>query len=304
MKDFEEFMEAVLEEIQKKAGGMFDVLLNTVTKNNGVRLTGITAKAKGCSCVPCVYLDGFYKEYENEGMEFGEAVNEVYRLLKKHLEDEQGINISGFMNWVNIRKNVHAKLINAGQNEEQLRRVPHRLFLDLAVVYYAMVGGLGVQGNGTILIRNEHMEMWGQEEENLYQTAMLNMRFDGKPDFNGIKDVIQNILPDADYLLGDREHRLGIGMYVLTNRYRCYGASEILDKSTMRTIADKIGDGFIVLPSSIHEVIVLKPDDATEYRKLADMVKEINTTQVDVEERLSDHVYVYSRSEEVLKVVA
>lgn len=304
MMSFEKFKETILEKVSKKAEGMFHALIKNVTKNNGVRLTGITAKAEGCSCAPCVYLDEFYKDYKNGGMKLSEAVDEVYRLLKKHLEYAKDISTSGFTNWVNIRKNVRAKLINAEQNKEQLKRVPHRMFLDLAVVYYVTVSGCGDEKLGTILICNEHMEMWGQEEENLYRTAMLNMRSDGSPDFNGIKDVIKSISQDADYFLNDRGHQLCTGMYVLTNRSRRFGASEILDKSTLRAIADKIGDGFIVLPSSIHELIILEPDDMAEYEKLADMVKEVNSTQVDVGERLSDHVYVYSRNEEVLKVAA
>ena len=304
MMSFEKFKETILEKVSKNAEGVFHALIKNVTKNNGVRLTGIMAEAEGCSCAPCVYLDDYYRMYVNKEMKLSEAADEVYRLLKEHLEDAEGINISGFTNWADIRKNVRAKLINAEQNEEQLKRVPHRLFLDLAVVYYVTVSGCGDEKIGTILISNGHMEMWGQEEENLYRTAMLNMRSDGRPDFNGIKDVIKNISPDADHFLNDGGHLLCTGMYVLTNRSRRFGASEILDKSTLRTIADKVGDGFIVLPSSIHELIILEPDDAAEYGKLADMVKEVNTTQVDVGERLSDHVYVYNRSEEKLKVAA
>ena len=302
--NFEEFTQSMLKRVGKKAEGTFHAMIKNVTKNNGVRLTGITARTEECSCAPCVYLDDYYRMYVNKEMKLSEAADEVYRLLKKHLQNAEDINISGFTNWVNIRENVRAKLINAGQNEEELKRVPHRMFLDLAVVYYVTVSGCGDEKLGTILICNDHMEMWGQEEENLYRTAMLNMRSDGRPDFSGIRDVIKNISPDADHFLNDGGHQLCTGMYVLTNRSRRFGASEILDKSTLRAIADKIGDGFIVLPSSIHELIILEPDDAAEYEKLADMVKEVNNTQVDVGERLSDHVYVYNRSEEVLKVAA
>lgn len=69
-------------------------------------------------------------------------------------------------------------------------------------------------------------------------------------------------------------------------------------------IADRVGDGFIVLPSSLHEMIVLPPKAESEYERLADMVREVNDTQVDVEERLSCHVYAYSRNEGTLKIVA
>ena len=65
-----------------------------------------------------------------------------------------------------------------------------------------------------------------------------------------------------------------------------------------------MGDGFIVLPSSIHETIILPPKDAKKYEGLAKMVREVNDTQVDREERLSYHVYVYSRDEEMLRIVA
>ena len=92
--------------------------------------------------------------------------------------------------------------------------------------------------------------------------------------------------------------------YILTNRRKRFGAAEILDKKTLRMIADRVGDGFIVLPSSLHETIVLPPKAESEYERLADMVREVNDTQVDVEERLSYHVYAYSRDEETLKIVA
>lgn len=65
-----------------------------------------------------------------------------------------------------------------------------------------------------------------------------------------------------------------------------------------------MGDGFLVIPSSVHETIVLPPRDEEEYRQLAEMVREVNDTQVDIEERLSYHVYMYSRDEEALKIAA
>lgn len=301
---FEKFKETVLAEIRKKADGMYKIRIKSVTKNNGIKLTGITAEAEGCSCAPCVYLDGFYEGYVDGRMELSDTVDEIYRLLMKHLEEMRSIDISGFLDWENVKGNIHAKLVNSEKNKELLEKTPHRLFLDMAVVYYAVVGGLAAEGTGTYLIRNEHMEMWGQNEGNLYMTAISNMRSDGGPCFESMETVIKSIIPEGAGFWRNMQQPSVVGMYVLTNRHKCYGASEILDKSTLRTIADKIGDGFIILPSSLHEVIVLEPDDTAEYERLADMVKEVNATQVDVEERLSDHVYVYSRSEEVLKVVA
>ena len=144
----------------------------------------------------------------------------------------------------------------------------------------------------------------GQEEENLYQTAMINMRVDGEADLFTIETVIKHIMSGIIFPAERGKVPWDTGMYILTNRCRTFGAAEIFDRKTLRMTADKIGDGFIVLPSSVHETIVLPSMEEAEYTRLADMVREVNDTQVDAEERLSYHVYVYSRDEEVLKIVA
>lgn len=305
MMSFEEFTENVLKEIRVRADGAFQVRKHDVTKNNHVKLTGIAVMREGTDIEPCFYLDELYRGYESGGMKFEETVDEVYELILKNMDDDvPDVDLSGFTKWETVQGNVYAKLINAEQNREQLGAIPHRMFLDLAVVYYAAVRDHAKEEVGTILIRKEHMEEWGQKEETLYQTAMRNMRSDGAADFAGIETVVRRILPDI--VVSDEEEQKSpdINMYILTNNRRRFGAAEILDKKTLRMIADQVGDGFIVLPSSVHETIVLPPKEEAEYTRLADMVRIVNDTQVDIEERLSDHVYVYSRDEEALKIVA
>ncbi|MCM1221620.1 MAG: DUF5688 family protein [Lachnospiraceae bacterium] len=303
MMNFKEFSGNVLKEIRERADGEFEAAISSVVKNNGIELTGISATAKGSTTGPCIYLDSFYEEYQKEGMQFQEAVDEIHRLLTEHLADAEGFDLSGFLDWKAVKGSIRAELVNAGQNGGRLKAMPHRGFLDMAVIYYAVVSSSSEQNAGTVFIRNDHMEMWGQDEESLYRAAVHNMRSDGEPDFESMESVIRRILPESDGLCGESGLQTPIGMYVLTNRRRCYGASEILDRDTLRMIADRVGDGFIVLPSSVHEVIILGPQDEPGYGKLADMVREVNDTQVDGEEILSYHVYVYSREEEMLRIV-
>lgn len=301
---FEEFTEDVLKEIRMKMGDAYQIRKRDMVKNNDVKLTGIEVIKEEANIGPCVYLDEFYRKYESDGMRFGEIVDEVYRLILKHEEDTPDVDLSGFRSWGTVRGDIYPKLINAEQNKGLLERIPHRMFLDLAVVYYAAVRDYAQKDIGTILIHNGHMEIWGQEEENLYQTAMMNMCADGEADFTPITTVIKSILPDTAFPPASCGSPENIGMYILTNRRKRFGAAEILNGETLREVAGRVGDRFIVLPSSLHEVIVLPPKDETEYRRLADMVRDINMTQVEAEERLSDHVYVYSREEETLRIVA
>ena len=302
---FEEFRENILQEIRARADGAFQVKKHDVIKNNNVKQAGIAVVVKEETDIgPCVYLDEFYREYESDGMKFDEIVDEVYRLILKYGEDMPDVDLSGFRNWETVQKDVYAKLINAEQNKELLEKIPHRDFMDLAVVYYAIARDQAQEDIGTILIYNGHMEIWGQEEENLYQTAMMNMRADGEADFMTIETVVKHILPGIAFPKKDGNASHDTDMYILTNHRRRFGAAEILDKKTLRMVADKVGDGFIVLPSSVHETIVLPPKEEAEYEGLAHMVRSVNDTLVEAEERLSDHVYVYSRDEEMLKIVA
>lgn len=305
MMSFEEFTENILEELREKSGETLELLKKDVTRNNNVKLTGIAFMKEETDIGPCVYLDKFYREYESDGMEFSEIVDEVYRLILKHKDDElPDFDKEGFLNWETVKRNVYAKLVNAEQNKEQLGGMPHRSFMDLAVVYYAVARDHAQEEIGMIPICNEHMEKWGQEEENLYQTALMNMRADGEADFASIETVVRRILPGITVPEEVVNASRGSDMYILTNSRKRFGAAEILDKKTLRMVADKVGDRFVVLPSSVHETIVMPPRNETEYDWLAEMVREVNDTEVDIEERLSYHVYVYGRDEEALQIVA
>lgn len=300
---FEEFTENVVKEIRVKMGDAFQIGKREVTKNNNVKLTGIVVMKEGADIGPYIYLDEFYRDYESGGMKSDEIVNEVCRLILKHLEDVPDVDISGFCDWETVHGDIYPKLVNAEQNKGLLEKIPHRDFLDLAVVYYAVARDHTKEESGTILIHNGHMEIWGQEEEDLYQTALMNMRADGEADLITIERIVEHML-GITFPEQDGNASKDKDMYILTNHRRRFGAAEILDKKTLRTIADKVGDGFIVLPSSLHETIILPPKDAKKYDGLAKMVREVNDTQVDREERLSYHVYVYSRDEETLRIVA
>ncbi len=300
---FEKFTENVVKEIRVKMGDAFQIGKREVTKNNNVKLTGIAVMKEGADIGPYIYLDEFYREYESGGMKSDEIVDEVCRLILKHWEDVPDVDISGFCNWETVHGDIYPKLVDAEQNKELLEKIPHRDFLDLAVVYYAIARDHMKEDSGTILIHNGHMEIWGQEEEDLYQTALMNMRADGEADLITIERIVEHML-GITFPEQDGNASKDKDMYILTNHRRRFGAAEILDKKTLRMIADKVGDGFIVLPSSIHETIILPPKDVKKYDGLAKMVREVNDTQVDMEERLSYHVYVYSRDEETLRIVA
>ncbi len=298
MMGFQEFAEAVFKDVEKKAGGRFIVQLCTAVKNNKTSMTGIAAVGKDSGGGPCVYLNECYREYKSGETEYCEIVEEVFQQLVRNQNILQRTDLDGLRKWDTVKRKIRVKLVNAEQNKEQLKTMPHRRFLDLAAVYYVMIMERDERG-WTLLIDDRYMEVWGQDEETLYQTALENMRTDGEADFFSIETLIKRALGIS---LAESED--DTDMYILTNRSKRFGAAELLDRGTLRMIADKVGDGFIVLPSSIHESIVLRPRVPSEYGELADMVRAVNDADVSEEERLSYHVYAYSRREDMLKIVA
>jgi hypothetical protein len=82
-------------------------------------------------------------------------------------------------------------------------------------------------------------------------------------------------------------------MFVLSNEKRINGASALLDDKIMDEVREQVGDNFYILPSSVHECLIIPADEVIELRELENMVKEINETKVEPKDRLSNHVYQY-----------
>ncbi len=300
MMNMEEFAKAILVAVREKSDGTFGAWITTVTKNNDVKLTGISTVSPDSSSGLSVYIDDYYKAYRQGKIGVDSIAEEIYRQITKHRGGLKEINTADFLQWDMIKHHIYAKLVNADWNEEELGTVPHRHFLDLAVVYYIKVDGAENAGMLSMKIRNQYLEMWGQDEESLYQIAAVNMRLNGDPCFKEIEAVLRHMVPEEVMPLSSAG--VGIRIYVLTNKNGVFGAAEILDTNTMQAISEMLGDDFIVIPSSVHETIIVPADNVPEYSELADMVCEINVTHVDAEERLSNHVYRYDRNEGRLRI--
>ena len=204
--------------------------------------------------------------------------------------------------WEAAKGRIRAKLVNREMNRELLKKVPYREFLDLAVIYYVTLDGLSESGTAAFTVSDQNMEVWRKDENALYQMAVSNMRLDGEPVFEDMEEIIRSMIPDAmpDLAVGIPKFR----SYVLTNPKKVFGAVELLDGSTLKKIGDKLGSDYMVLPSSLHESIILPVDGRISYQELADIVTDINRNVVSIVERLSDHVYLYERKEGALRIAA
>lgn len=81
------------------------------------------------------------------------------------------------------------------------------------------------------------------------------------------------------------------GMFVATCNNGVNGAGCIFYPEFMDQAAEKLQGDFFVLPSSVHEVILLPDNGQMDFHELEAMVRQINETEVAPQDRLSDSVY-------------
>ena len=314
--NFKSFTQIMLSYLKERLGENYTVFAHNVKKNNGIELTGIVISRTGCNTSPTFYIDGIYHKDITEE-EIKKEAERIYDQFQKN-EVKEDLDFSDFLDYQKVKEKVVVKLINAEKNKELLKEIPHKLFYDLALVVYYPVQEIPFEGKAAILVYHTHRQQWGVEEEELLGAAIRNTPrlFPGK--IESMDQVMKQIFSSelgksynneelcklgiseeewADILMlsGRKNGKRTIPMYVLSNRQKLYGAVCMLYPDLLKNFAEKIGQDCYILPSSIHEVILVPANAASGGEELREIVTDINRTQVAEEEVLADSVYYYSK---------
>ena len=91
-------------------------------------------------------------------------------------------------------------------------------------------------------------------------------------------------------------------MYVATTPDKIHGAGVLAYQDFMDQAAERAGGDFFILPSSIHEILIVPDDGNATLSQLQDMVREVNATQVAPEEKLTDNVYHYDSKDKIFEL--
>lgn len=295
--EFTNFTTLVQREVEKRAGENYRVKLNDVMKNNGVVLRGITLMQDDSNISPTIYLNPYYDAYENGDTTLGTVIDEVIDTYEKN-KINRSIDMKFFLNYETVKSRIIFKLINTEKNRELLRDVPYIPFHDLSIVFQCLVSEERF-GNASILIHNVHLQLWKVNARELYERALENtplLQGYELADMNTVLEEMKALGGIDDEEIEDMQQE--VPMYVLSNKSRINGASCILYKDILKDFAMVVDKDLYVLPSSIHEVILLPSDGTQESEQLKEMVREINQSQVEKEEVLSDSVYYYRRSDD------
>ncbi len=273
--NYTNFIDIMQNKVKEELGADVAVSVHSTVKNNGIVRTGLVFTRFGVNIAPTIYLEEFYEQYL-QGTSVGELVQSVCEIYEK-VEVKTSFPCTRILDYSKMKERIVYKVIQREKNKELLKKVPHEEFLDLAVVYYALLQKTEF-GTATLLIKNEHIKEWNVSKEEIQLVAKKNT---------------PRLLPMEALMF--TEH-----MYVLTNSTRNFGAGVMMYEDVLEEVGEVFGENFYVLPSSVHEVIAVPESFGIDKSNLREMVKEINETVVDDEEILSDTVYYYSRAEKRL----
>ena len=227
------------------------------------------------SVAPTIYIDYLYYDYKRKG-DFDKVMKNAVNELENAICYKPKIDKDIFENF---RDKVVFEVVNYDMNRELLKTSPYRRFLDLAIIYRLVVN-MEEDYVQTAIINNEMLKMLNTSEEELYGLAMKNTK-----ELFGV-----SIKPIEEVIFGDMVE--DSPMLIVTNERGVKGAGVIVYEEILKKIGERLGERFCILPSSVHEVIAVKYGENVE--ELKEMVRVVNREQVEVQERLSDGVYLWN----------
>lgn len=295
---FNEFANYVVENIKDFLPKEFEnasFSTREVYKPN-TKLTGLYIAREDSKISPVVYIDSFYESYEN-GESLDSVLDKIASLINKGIaEIPTGVDINNILIWDNVKDKVLPKLINLENNKNLLETLPYSQLENLAIVYY-----IRLSDEATVPVTLNLIKEMGITESTLHEYALKNLS--ATVSLKSMIDTIMemmvadynNLSPEEkesvkeDFPMPSEEDKV---MYVLTNNSKVFGAAAMLDTDTMDNIFNKFGN-FFILPSSLHELIVVPSSSGISVSDFEKMVTEVNDTQVPEEDILSYNVYSY-----------
>ena len=276
------------------------ISFHEIVKNNDTKLHGITIEFPGMNtgASPILYVDKEYHRICEDKISFDDFINDLVNTREIHNTLSWGSTAGVITEWTSARQMLYPVLVSADHNEAYLEGLVSKDFLDLKIIY-VLRGVMKMDDYSCIKITKNLFEEYGISLDTLHEQAMQNLRNDHYSFYR-----IEDMLMDATGISDDIKpvDHFEYGLYCLSNRKKMYGAAGILDIDNLARVAD--GKDMFVIPSSVHEMLILPVDVSTNVAELNQMIHQINRTTVQPDEVLSDHAYYFNAAEKRLQLAA
>lgn len=313
-KDFKEYIKENIKGVIPEQYQQGTVNIQSVEKNNGIMLDGLTIMLPESNVSPTIYLNECYENYvDGDSMEH--TLQHISDVLQKNAVPHQ-FDVSSVLDFEKVKDHIILKIVGLDANENRLQGVPHTVQEDMAFTYHIMVEH-DKSGTGTMQINQMVFEHYSVSVEELHDIAMKNTVEQFPMTVQNMQEVMKEIMGQemfgadfmeqgelkdvVDEIFNNMNGEAAFPMYVVTNEEKLNGAAALFYPGAMEQIAEKLGGNFFVLPSSVHETLIVPDNGDISHHKLKDMVQEVNATQVAVHEVLTEQVYSYDAKDKVFE---
>ena len=287
--EYKEFFAAFKKELDERLGGDGSTEVVRVDKNNGNGKEGLMIKGGDSPALPVIYPEEFYRFHKEMGEDVVSIAEKAAYICMREREKKEVLDefCRDILSWETAKEYLMPELIRAEWNREILKEAASIPFLDLAVCFRLQKERPG-GGIFSFRLSKKQTASWGLSERELMEQGRKNLRcVDHK--ITGLTELMEGIFGAGFF--EDEETDFA----VLTTPERTYGTSGILRKELLADYADRLGKNLFLIPSSVHEFILMPDDGKTDLEKLECLINRVNSEQVAREEQLSDHAYYYDR---------
>lgn len=272
-------------------------LLTNVTKNNGTNRVAMVLYKNDDKIRPQIYLEKYYEDYQR-GKELQEIVEEVLKMYKSAMKDINPKNLERLEEWTNIKERLALRIVSKERNQEELYNLVYEEVCDLVAIATICVERNG-EGVKSIRITQDLARKWNVSNEEILAAAKENTAMLFPPKIQDLYEFVQDMVDISKEELSQGRKNFP-DLQILTNDLCINGATVILYDSFMKEVYERLGGKFIILPSSVHEVLVVPLEDSMYIPYLQEVVESINQRFVAEDEILSDNVYLYDGEKIVL----
>lgn len=295
----QEFAEDIKEKLSQRGYGEVMTSFHDIEKTNQ-NYEAISVVQAGSNIGVNFNIENAFGSYEHTG-DYEGVLASATGVIAGGLDQIPAVDVNALMNYEVMKEKLSVEVISAEANEELLAKVPHDRIEDLAVVYRFIMES-NEDGRASILVNNDLIERMGVTHEQLRADALENSPEIRPVVIQGMNEVMKEMMgPEAYEMFGipdDTEEM----MFIATVPDKNSGAGVLAYQDFMDQAAEKIGGDFYVIPSSIHEILLVPDNGEVQAEGLKEMVQEVNATEVSPEEKLSDNVYHYDSKEHIFEL--
>lgn len=292
--EYNEFISLIEDELTKIKLDTEVVEVKQITRNNGIEVDSITVRDINKNIAPVIYAKDFYRSDIKES-EIGVLADKIYTILKENALVDS-IDTGWLMDYEKVKPKLYLRLINHEKNYKFLKSVPYDFFLDLAVCPYIDVGDICCD-HSTVIVTNELLRVWGVDADKVLDDADENTNNEGVKIISFSKMVLGIDLRPGDDIAPDKimnENPI-VGAEVWTNKRTLYGAVGMLYEDELKKFCKRYKSNAIIIPSSVHEIIVIPARDSSQIEMISEMIEEVNREELPESEFLSNTAYYYER---------